>query len=125
MSKFLSGNLFLLASILCAVSSQIMIKALLDEVQSVAEGCQTLQTLLSDGRLLRATVAGVLLVAGFLFWILCLTRLELSYAYPIACSSVLLVAFFSAYALGEAVSPRVWLGTVLILLGIVALGPTR
>jgi len=115
----------LIASILCAVSSQIMIKALLDEVQSVAEGWQAVQELLSDGRLLRATVAGVLLVAGFLLWILCLTKLELSYAYPIACSSVLLVAFFSAHALGEAVSPRVWLGTVLILLGIVALGPTR
>ena len=86
----------MIASILCAVSSQIMIKALLDEVQSVAEGWQAVQELLSDGRLLRATVAGVLLVA-----------------------------FFSAHALGEAVSPRVWLGTVLILLGIVALGPTR
>jgi len=125
MSKFWWGNLYLLVSVLCAVSSQIMIKSLLDEVQAVAEGWQALQAMLSDGRLFRAAAASALLVAGFVCWILCLTKLDLSYAYPIACSSVLIVAFFSAFSLGEAVTPRVWLGTVLILLGLVALGPTR
>jgi len=125
MSKFWWGNLYLLVSVLCAVSSQIMIKSLLDEVQAAAEGWQALQAMLSDGRLFRAAVASALLVAGFVFWILCLTKLDLSYAYPIACSSVLIVVFFSAFSLGEAVTPRVWVGTVLILLGLVALGPTR
>jgi drug/metabolite transporter (DMT)-like permease len=125
MSKFWWGNLFLLASMLCAVASQIMIKTLLDEFQAVAEGWPGLHAMLSDGRPIRAVIASALLVTGFGFWILCLTKLDLSYAYPVACSSVLIVAFFSAFSLGEAVTPRVWLGTVLILLGLVALGPAR
>ena len=74
---------------------------------------------------MRGSIALLLLVSGFLFWVLSLTRLDLSYAYPIACSSVLLVALMSAIFLGEAVTLRMWSGTVLILIGIALLTPPR
>jgi drug/metabolite transporter (DMT)-like permease len=64
----------------------------------------------------------VLLVAGFLLWVLCLTKLDLSYAYPVVCSSVLLVAFFSGLFLGETITVRTWCATALILAGLVLLG---
>ena len=66
-----------------------------------------------------------MLVAGFLFWILCLVRLELSYAYPVACSSVLFVSLFSVIFLGETVTPRMWIGTAFILVGLVLLMPKK
>jgi uncharacterized membrane protein len=66
-----------------------------------------------------------MLGVGLVFWLLCLDRLNLSYAYPIACSSVLLVALFSGLFLGETVTLKMWSGTVLILIGIVLLMPAR
>ncbi len=57
------------------------------------------------------------------FWALCLSRLSLSYAYPVASTSVLLIAVFSVVVLGEAISLKMWAGTALILVGIVLLRP--
>jgi uncharacterized membrane protein len=57
--------------------------------------------------------------------VLCLTKLDLSYAYPVVCSSVLLVAFFSGMFLGETITLRTWLATALILIGLAILGSGR
>lgn len=123
MSRFLVGNLFLVLSMLCATASHILLKGLIDQVQLEAFSWSALSQFLDGSRLLRGVAAGLLLVAGFVSWLLCLARLELSYAYPVASTSVLLVTAFSIAVLGESVSWRMWLGTVLILAGIVLLRP--
>ncbi len=125
MSRFLVGNVFLLLSMACAAGSQVLLKALLREVPPPAPSWSTLAPLLTPDRLLRGGIALGLIVAGFLFWVLCLARLELSYAYPIACSSVVLVAALASLVLGEPMGLRAWSGTLLILLGIVLLTPGR
>jgi drug/metabolite transporter (DMT)-like permease len=125
MSRFLIGNVFLFLSMTCAASSQIITKALLNDLPEGLRGWAVVQALLTGERFLRAGLAGTLLVAGFVFWIFSLARLELSYAYPIACSSLLLVALFSALFLGEPVTLRTWVGTLLILLGIALLTPQQ
>lgn len=125
MSRFMTGNLFLLLSMVCATASQIMLKGLIDEVGAVSLNRTVVRALLTGDRLLRGGGAGVLLVAGFLFWLASLTRLELSYAYPVACTSVLLVSFFSVVVLGEAMTPRMWAGTALIVAGMILLAPGR
>ena len=56
-----------------------------------------------------------------LLWLVILSRLDLSYAYPVVCSSVLLVAFFSGLFLGETITIRTWCATALILVGLVLL----
>jgi len=48
------------------------------------------------------SAALAMIVMAFIFWTLSLSRLELSNAYPIACSSALIVVFFSVLFLGEA-----------------------
>jgi drug/metabolite transporter (DMT)-like permease len=68
---------------------------------------------------------GVMIVAGFIFWTFSLTKLNLSYAYPIACSSALLVALLSAFLLGEAVTVKTWLGTGMIVVGTALLVPVK
>ena len=123
MTRFLAGNLYLALSVICTSASQVLIKALLLELGPAHPGPATLPALLQAGRALRAGAALALLVAGFGCWILCLARLELSYAFPIACSSVLLVALASATFLDEPMTPRMWLGTLLVLAGILLLTP--
>jgi drug/metabolite transporter (DMT)-like permease len=123
MSRFMVGNLYLVLSMLCATASHILLKGLIDQVQPESLSWSELSQFLTAPRLLRLVSAGILLVGGFLSWLACLARLDLSYAYPVASTSVLLVAAFSIAVLGESVSWRTWLGTVLILAGIVLLRP--
>lgn len=123
MSRFMIGNVFLVISMVCAASSQILIKALIDEIRPGGFDWSVVQSFTSAARLLRGAGAGVLLVAGFVFWILSLGRLDLSYAYPVACTSVLLISFFSVVFLGESMTIRMWAGTALIVVGMVLLTP--
>ncbi len=124
MARFVSGNLFLLISILCAATSQVLLKGVLGGTES--GGVRALvTTLLAPGRIGRTSIAALLVVAGFVAWLQALARLDLSYAYPIACASVLLVAFLSWLVLGEPLPPRAWLGTLLVLAGVALLAPGR
>jgi drug/metabolite transporter (DMT)-like permease len=123
MSRFLTGNLFLLLSMVGAAGGHILLKGVVDEVKSTGLSWQTIQALGSADRFWRAGGGAALVVLAFLFWLLALARLDLSYAYPVACCSLLLVAFFSAIFLGEPVTGRTWIATVLILAGIVLLAP--
>lgn len=125
MSKFMLGNVFLLLSMLLTSASQILIKELVDQAQPFQLSWEWLRSFTTPAMLLRSGVAAATVGAGLGCWLLCLTRLNLSYAYPIACTSVLLVTFFSAYFLGEAITFRTWLGTGLIVAGIVLLIPAE
>lgn len=123
MSRFTVGNLFLLVSMLCNVGSQFVIKKLLDEMRADV-GQPLMQQLMVPERLARGGAGMLLLVMGYLAWVLALARLDLAYAFPVASASVLFVTFFSAVFLGETVTARMWVGTVLVLVGVVLLGPS-
>jgi len=125
MSRFLVGNLFLLLSMVCAAGGHILMKGVIDEVKSAGLSWPMVKLFFSGERLLRGGGAGIMILAAFVFWLLALTKLDLSYAYPIACTSVLLVVFFSSVFLGEPVTVRTYLATALILGGIILLAPAR
>jgi drug/metabolite transporter (DMT)-like permease len=125
MSRFLVGNLFLVVSVASATCGHVLLKRVVDEVKDSGLGWETVQALGEAGRVWRGGAGGALVVAGFLFWLLALTRLDLSYAFPLACSSILLVTLFSVIFLGEPATLRVWAGTVLILAGVVLLMPAK
>lgn len=125
MSRFVAGNLFLLLSMVCASTSQLVLKSVLRGVDPPGLAWSSWQPFLESARLLRGGVALLLIVGGFGFWVLALARLELSYAYPIACCSILFVALLSAVFLGEPITGKMWLGTVLILVGVVLLTPEQ
>jgi drug/metabolite transporter (DMT)-like permease len=117
MSNFVVGNIFLVLSIFAASIGNVLIKAIISDLPTDLSGMQLLKVILLSDRIWRASLAGVLVVAGFLFWLFCLQKLPLSYAYPIACSATLVVALFSVLFLGEVLSWRLWAGTLLIALG--------
>jgi len=125
MSRFLVGNLFLLLSVVGATGGHVLLKSVVDDVKSSGLSWETVQALGTASRLLRGGAGAALVVVAFLFWLLALTRLDLSYAYPVACSSLLLVTLFSVVFLGEPVTLRIWVGTVLVLAGVALLMPTK
>jgi len=125
MSTFWIGNSYLLLGMFCTAGSQIVFKALFNETGPLEFNGSFVQALCYPGRVLRVLAFLALFVAGFVFWMMSLSRLNLSYAYPVACSSAVIVTLFSMLFLGEAVSIRGWCGTVLIVLGTLLLTPSR
>lgn len=117
MSTFALGNVFLAVSILASSAGQVAIKKMFAQIPAEMPATEVVRLILTTQRLGPAILAGVLIVSGFACWLLCLQKLPLSYAYPMACSSALAVAALSALFLGEAVTWRLWLGTLLITLG--------
>lgn len=117
MSSTTIGNLLLALSVVAASTAQIFIKKVSSSLPPNTPALESLQLLLTTSRFWPAMLAGLLTVGGFLCWVLSLQRLPLSYAYPLACSSALGVALLSVLFLGEAVSWRLVLGTVLITIG--------
>lgn len=124
MTTFWLGNIYLLLAMLCTAGSHILIKALLNEIEPLGFNWNSVYALCSYGRVSRVALAGALLIGGFLFWIMSLSRLNISYAYPIASASALLVTFLGVFFLEEVVSVRMWWGTVLIVLGTILLAPS-
>ena len=55
MSRFLVGNLFLILSMVCATSSHILLKGLIDQVQPGSLSLSSLSQFLTAPRLLRAS----------------------------------------------------------------------
>lgn len=125
MSAFWIGNTYLLVGLLCASFSHILFKSIFNDTGPLNLHWSSVYILFSYGRGVRVFLALGLLVVGFVLWMMSLSRLDISYAYPIASASALLVTFFSVLFLGEAVSVRSWCGTVLIVLGTALLVPSR
>jgi drug/metabolite transporter (DMT)-like permease len=70
-------------------------------------------------------IFGLLLaVLSTISWMLTLSKLKLSFAYPFMSLSFPLILFFSSILLGETVSPLRWLGICVVMIGliIVAIG---
>src|SRR5690242_14423063 len=95
---------------LCTAGAQVVLKALFNEYGVLKLDASLLTYWMAPGAALRIALALFLMIVAFLAWLLCLSRLNLSYAYTVACSSALFVSIFSALFLGEIVSARLWLG---------------
>lgn len=64
-------------------------------------------------------IAGLsIYVAGTFFWLMVLSRVDLSFAYPMTSLSYLLIVLTSWYFLGESVSPLRIVGVITIVAGV-------
>lgn len=70
-------------------------------------------------------LAVMLYFAGFAIWLVVLSRLELSYAYPILALSYCLVPVLSHHFFGEHVSAMRWTGVGIICLGVIVVGLSK
>ena len=114
----------LAVSVLLNVSGQVSIKQSLLDFQS-QRGSEVhfapstaLPILLSP-----LTVLGLALyAASALFWMAALSRVQLSYAYPMLGAGYILVALVSWQLWGESMSAQRMLGTVVVAFGVYLVG---
>lgn len=117
----------LAASVLLNVCGQISIKQSILNFQSVA-GSDTYFGAATAIPMLTAplTILGVALYAiSAVFWISALSRVELSYAYPMLAAGYLLVGVVAWKMWGEAFGVQRILGTLVVAVGVILVGTSR
>ena len=104
------GQLLLKAGMYAAGAEvQLSPAALLELVRTVATNWRLLLGLAAFG-------------TSALFWLVALSRLPLSTAYPMVSTRYVLILGFSSVVLGERPGPVVWAGALLITAGVALVG---
>lgn len=109
---------------LIGTTGQILLKAAMNKVgkiggEQIARPASLAIRLATDPMLI---LAAFLYFAGFLLWLVVLSRLELSKAYPILALSYCLVALASWLIFGEHISALRWAGISVICVGVIMVG---
>lgn len=120
----MSTVLILLAAVVLATCGQLLLKAGMTEVGAVV-GVGLDGVLPLVGRV-AGTWQVLLALAMFglsaSFWLVTLSRVPLSVAYPVVSLSYVLILIFSVVVLDERPRPTVWIGALLIVSGISLIG---
>lgn len=115
----------LVTSIGLATAGQLLLKAGMTEVGEFSEVLAAAGVTGLLSRMLTTwQVVGGLGVFGLsaVFWLLTLSRVPLSTAYPAVSLSYVLIIVFSYFVLHERPSALVWVGVVFIMMGISLVG---
>lgn len=111
----------LATSILLATTGQVLLKAGMERVGEL--GVSQIGTLIAQFFTTWQLVVGIgAFGLSSIFWLIALSRVPLSTAYPIVSLSYVLILSFSWFVLGERPSPIVWLGAALIMAGVSLIG---
>ncbi len=121
----MSTVIILFAAIALATGGQLLLKAGMNRVGTISDLAAVSGLIPLVMRVL-TTWQVVLGLAVFglsaVFWLVTLSRVPLSTAYPAVSLSYVLILAFSVIALGERPSIAVWTGALLIMLGITLIG---
>lgn len=101
----------LIAVIVCVIINsiaQVLLK------MGIGKGSFTVTTLTN----VHVISGAVLYALSFLLWLYVLSKAKLSYAYPFISLSYILVIFLSYIILGEPFSKEIWIGVILVTVGI-------
>lgn len=123
-SSTLFSLMMLVVSVVFAVAGQFTLKTAMNEVgrigaTEIAAAGDTITRALREPRLwLGLMLFGISAV----FWLVVLSRVDLSVAYPFVGLSYIVVVLFSRLFLHEQVSALRWLGVVVVAVGIAIIG---
>jgi len=116
----------ILVSVVLAGFAQITLKTGVNHVTEAHGGQLQL-----DGQSIRALATSPIIWGGLVLfglsavvWLFALSRASLSFAYPFAALSYVLIVAFSILVLHETVPPLRWLGVGLIVTGIILVAQT-
>jgi len=116
--------LLLLVSVGFAIAGQLTLKAAMDRIGRIggAEVAAAGDTLARAAREPRLWVGLVLFGVSAVFWLVVLSRVPLSVAYPFVGLSYILIVAFARFFLHEHVPPIRWLGVSVVAAGIAIIG---
>ncbi len=116
----------LFISISLLVVAQLSLKAGMNQIGAISMGDRAAVIgLVGKVFTTPLVLTGVVLYAvSSFFWLIALSRVDLSYAYPFVGLAYVAVALFSWLFLGESLSLLRWAGIVLIVCGVVLVSRT-
>ncbi len=115
-------SLFIALSICAGVFGQLVLKQGMTRL-----GAQTISTSTLFDTVLKLVLSPwvigglAIYVAGTFFWLMVLSRVELSFAYPMTSMSYILIVLSSWYFLGEEISLLRIVGVLTIIVGVVVI----
>lgn len=121
---WLVSVLLLVVSVTFAVAGQLTLKSAMDNVgrigaKQVSNATETLKRVATEPRLwIGLTLFGI----SAAFWLVVLSRIPLSVAYPFVGISYILIVAFSRLFLNEHVPVLRWLGVFVVAIGIAIVG---
>jgi len=115
--------LLILLSIVIAVGGQVLLKLGLNKIGSV-----NVSSLDSLGHLFLGIIKSPMVLAGLFcyvisaaIWLVVLSAVQLSFAYPFIGLTYVLILFISKFVLKEDVNPIRWVGAAIITIGVVVI----
>jgi multidrug transporter EmrE-like cation transporter len=119
----LTGSLLMIViSLACSLGGQLVLKAGASSTGSFAPvGAGPITVLLASARSPLIWIGLILSGASAFTWIIVLTKVDLSLAYPLGAINYALAVVLSRFILAEPVPPLRWLAILVICTGIVML----
>lgn len=111
----------ILAAVVLAVGGQILLKQGMNRVGRLEASAFWTQPIATLGRLARSPeiVVGMVLYAfSAAAWLVVLSQMDLSFAYPMLALMYVLVPLASRLFLGERIPPVRWVGIVVVCVGV-------
>lgn len=121
MSRFVSLGL-LLVSVFFAVAGQLTLKSAMDSVGRIGKASQLAETAVRAMKEPLLWIGLALFGISALFWLVVLSRVRLSVAYPIVGVSYILIVLLARFRLHEHVPALRWVGVTVIAIGIAIIG---
>ena len=120
----LTSLALLLVSVVFAIAGQLTLKAAMNEVGRIgrADVSTPVATALRVAKEPKLWIGLTLFGISALFWLVVLSRVPLSVAYPFVGLSYVMVVAFSRVVLNEHVPALRWLGVVIVAVGIAIIG---
>lgn len=114
----------LVVSVIFAIAGQITLKSAMQEVgrigaREVSAAGETIRRAVTEPRL---WIGLILFGVSALFWLVVLSRVPLSVAYPFVGVSYILIVLFARLFLHEHVPTLRWIGVLVVALGIAIVG---
>lgn len=120
----MSTTLVLLTSIVFATTGQLLLRAGMERVGAIS-GVGARDVLPLVGRVLTTwqvpTGLGFFVLSS-VFWLVTLSRVPLSVAYPVVSLGYVMILVFSYLLLGERPGTLTWIGAALVVVGIATIG---
>jgi multidrug transporter EmrE-like cation transporter len=121
LSSLVKSILLILLSIVIAIGGQVLLKIGMNQISS-----DEILSFVGVRNFFLAVLKSPKVMTGlFLYglsavvWLIILTRVDLSFAYPMIGISYIFMLFISKFLLNEQVSPLRWIGAVVISIGVV------